>query len=492
MDWLLDRKLVIRLRSGVLRDGRQLNLALIGLIVLLAGGVGALLAFLSPVWGIAVMAAGVAGLMMLRDLRWSLFALLGIAFILPFASLPFKIGFTPTFLDLVLMALYLVWGMRLITRRQSDFVLTPVGVPVLIWIGLVLFAFVLGLRHSRPSSNDLRRFAEMVMGFGLFFVAVNCVRNMSLLRQVTAAMILAGAAESVLGIGLYVIPTTWTIRLLGSLGRLGYPTGAGIIRYIADDPERPMRAIGTSVDPNILGAVLIVVIGIAAAQVFSERPVLPRWIVAGALAAMGICLFLTYSRSSMLGAAVAMGLIALARYRRLIWVMLVAALLLLFLPQTQAYMSHFVQGVQIRDLSTLMRMGEYKDTFRLIARYPWLGVGFAGTPDIDLYVGVASVYFKLMAQMGIVGLLSFLAVMGAWAGYGLAAWRRTPANSEWSPFMLGYGAAIAGSLVAGLLDHTLLTYSHAVALLWLVLGLGATAIYMAGQDKQKIYIQSAD
>ena len=39
--------------------------------------------------------------------------------LLPFATLPFKIGFTPTFLDLVLLALYFVWIMRLATRRQG-------------------------------------------------------------------------------------------------------------------------------------------------------------------------------------------------------------------------------------------------------------------------------------------------------------------------------------------------------------------------------------
>ena len=52
---------------------------------------------------------------------------------------------------------------------------------------------------------------------------------------------------------------------------------------------------------------------------------------------------------------------------------------------------------------------------------------------------------------------------------------------RWSRFCSGYGAAIFGSLVAGFFDHTLLTYPHAVALLWFVLGMGAAAARLALQ-----------
>ncbi len=62
------------------------------------------------------------------------------------------------------------------------------------------------------------------------------------------------------------------------------------------------------------------------------------------------------------------------------------------------------------------------------------------------------------------------------------AWRRIPAGASLEPFLLGYGAAVFGSLIAGFLDHTLMTYPHAVALLWLTVGLGAAAARMALQE----------
>lgn len=483
MNRLLSEREVSRLRAFLLPGPeRRINWPLVGVMAGIALLAGALMAYLTPIGGIAVLVAGVGGLLMLRDVRWSLYALLGVICLLPFASLPFKIGFTPTFLDLVFAALYAVWGMRLITRRQDDLHLTPVGLPLLVFIVLALFSFVIGLSHSRPTANDLRTFGEVLMGIGVFFLVVNHVRDEPLLCQATAVLILAGAAEGAIGILFYLLPATWTVRLLNPLGRLGYPVGLGALRYINDDPNRPMRAIGTSVDPNILGALLIIVMAVAAVQLVAKRPVLPRIWIALSFGAMGLCLFLTYSRSSLVGVVAALGLVALLRYRRLLLVLLVIGVLLLLLPQTQAYLAHFIQGIQIEDRATLMRMGEYRDTLKLIQRYPWIGVGFVGTPDIDLYVAVAMIYLIIAAQMGIVGLISFLAVMAVFLLYLFLAWRRLPAGAPLESFLLGYGSAVFGSLIAGFLDHTLMTYPHAVALLWLTLGLGAAAARLALQN----------
>ena len=480
MDHLIGERSVARLRAFLIaEDERKVNWTIVGLLAGVALIVGALLAFLAPVGGVVVMVAGIGALLMLRDVRWGLLALLAVVCLLPFASLPFRFGFTPTFLDLVFGALYAVWGMRLITRRQDDFILTPLGLPVLIFIVLAIFSFVMGLSHSRPSANDVRTFAEVLMGFGIFFLVVNNVWQESRLRLMTAGIILLGSAEAAIGVFLYVIPTVWTVRFLSPLGRVGYPVGLGALRYINDDPSRPLRAIGTSVDPNILGAMLVIVTCIAGVQLFARRPVLPRlWLVLS-FGALSTCLFLTYSRGSLAGVVVALGMVALLKYRRLFVVLVVAGMLLLLLPQTQAYVAHFVQGIEIADRSTQMRMGEYKDAFELIQRYPWIGVGFVGTPDIDLYLGVANIYLALAGQVGIVGLTAFLLVMAVFFHYELRAWRALPADESLKPLLLGYGAAVFGSLISGFLDHTLLTHPHAVVILWLTLGLGAASARMA-------------
>ena len=47
--------------------------------------------------------------------------------------------------------------------------------------------------------------------------------------------------------------------MLDRLARFDYPGGFGALRYIEDDPSGTMRAIGTAVDPNVLGGMMIMV-----------------------------------------------------------------------------------------------------------------------------------------------------------------------------------------------------------------------------------------
>jgi hypothetical protein len=83
--------------------------------------------------------------------------------------------------------------------------------------------------------------------------------------------------------------------------------------------------------------------------------------------------------------------------------MVVAAALLLLLPQAQDYVQHFIEGLRLQDLATLMRLGEYKDALILISRHPWIGVGFVGTPEGSLYIGVSNVYLLMAEEMGLIG-----------------------------------------------------------------------------------------
>jgi polysaccharide biosynthesis protein PslJ len=296
-------------------------------------------------------------------------------------------------------------------------------------------------------------------------------------------VMLAGAAGAVIAVIFYVIPETWTIRILNALGRFNYPGGAGALRYIEDSADNPMRAIGTMVDPNVLGGFLILVTAFTLPQLVSPRPLFRRsWIVAFVGAEM-LALYLTYSRGSMAGLVAGLAVIGLLRYRKLLLAGAVAAALLIFLPQTQAYIARFVEGILLQDRATLMRLGEYKDALALIARYPWLGVGFAGSPDADLYVGVSNVYLLMAEIMGVVGVTVFLLVLAGCLRSLWVAWRRNT-DPGLEALFLGLGAAVVGGMVGGIFDHYLfnLVYPHMGVLLWTYLGLGMAATRLVGSS----------
>jgi O-antigen ligase len=245
-----------------------------------------------------------------------------------------------------------------------------------------------------------------------------------------------------------------------------------------------MRAISTSTDPNVLGGLLILITTLTAAQIFAREPLLPRPLIGAMVVVDGLCLYLTYSRGSMAGLAIGLGLLALIKYRKLIPILIVGAGLVLLLPQAQDYVQHFAEGIQLQDLATLMRLGEYKDALLLIGRHPWIGVGFAGTPETSLYIGVSNVYLLIAEEMGLIGLSVFLLIIGLYFRQVWLAWPRLQQQPGLEAILLGVSAALVGILAGGMLDHYFfnLDFPHSVSIFWLYLGLGMTTILLATES----------
>jgi len=459
-------------------------LAALALCAVLAVGVGFLLSEFGPWLAAAGTVALFVGLWLLQDIEVAFWVVIGVVCLLPFASFPFDLGFTPTFLDAALGALFMVWLLQIAGDTDEQLVTTPLGGPILAFMLVAVGSFVFGLRHVPLAlgflQTYLRRFAEMMLSVALFFLVVNVVRNQGRLRRVLLALLLGSFAAALLGVALYIVADQvspdFVIRALSALGRIGYPAGPGVLRYIRENPELPMRATSTSVDPNVLGSLLNVSIAIYVPQLFVQHPLVRRRYLIPMLGVMALCLGLTMSRGSMVGLGAALVILAALRYRKL-WILLVGALaLMLLLPQTQALVTHFLEGFTVEDLATQMRMGEYRDALKLIRRYPFLGVGFAGAPDVDIYIGVANLYLLMAEEMGLVGLTSFLVIIVTlfirfWRTRSLAA------GTKLEAYWWGLHAGLVGALTGGVFDHYFfnLDFHHSVTLFWLVVGLATAA-----------------
>ncbi|MEZ4676130.1 MAG: O-antigen ligase family protein [Caldilineaceae bacterium] len=450
---------------------RQVSILLFLLVGVLA--IALFIGIVGPLLALVTAVAIIAGTLILLDTHWGFVALAAVVYGLPFASLPFSVGFKPTFLDAALGALFFVWILKLVLGVEREFILSPLGLLVGLFMLMAIFSFAYGLTHSSANSFFIRRFAEILLGIALFFVAINTVRTVDELNWVVRWLTLAGWGCAAVAVAFYLIPEAATIWVLDRLARFDYPGGYGALRYIEDDPNGTMRAIGTAVDPNVLGGMMILMAGLLAPQLFAQERLWPRWLTALMLGTATLALYLTYSRSALLGLATSAGLLALLKYRKLIPLGVVGLLLLLFLPQTQAYMARFYEGIMGQDLATQMRFGEYKDALILINRYPLFGVGFTGVPDIDIYLGVSMLYLTIAQNMGVIGLLIFLAIMAGFFAMMFRSWRHGyPPGLE--ALLLGLVGAVAGALVSGIFDHYWfnMTYPHMTVLLWLYVGLG--------------------
>lgn len=456
-------------------------------VALVAVGLGALLGFAGPLITVGALLGLAAALWALTSLEIGLWGAIVVITLLPFGGLPFKIVFTPTFLDLALLGVVTVYVFQWMTGRRRRIVLTPAHAPIALFIVLVVFSFVAGLPNGPLTPNLLRQFGELLLGIGLTFIIVDHVDSREKLSRIVRVILICGALAAALGLVLYFLPETVSERALSALRVFNYPAG-GVLRYIEDNPASPQRAISTSVDPNVLGGLLAMIGGLLAPQVLVRQPVLgSRWLTAAAFGIVLACLLLTFSRGAMAALAVALVGIALARYRGMLWIVLAVALVIAFLPVTQDYVTHFVEGVQGQDLATQMRFGEYKDAFILIGRHPWLGVGFAGAPEIDIYLGVSSAYLLITSEMGVIGLAAFLLVMATVMGWGYGQRRAVYADPALTALWLGAHAGLAAALAVGVVDHYFfnLAFAHAGTLFWIFVGLclAATRLGAAGPGR---------
>jgi hypothetical protein len=268
------------------------------------------------------------------------------------------------------------------------------------------------------------------------------------------------------------------LNLLSGLAPLGYPT-TDVLRYVPgpnDTYTTQLRAIGTSIDPNVFGGTLMLALLLIAVQLVSPRPVIGRaWLlVLGAPALAGVLLSL--SRASWVGLAAGLLVVGLLRYRRILVLGLLGGLALLALPVGQDLVVRFVSGFSIADRATAFRVGEYANAVTLIQRYPLLGIGFGASPDIDVTAGVSSVYLLVAEQTGLLGLGFYLAAVGSVAVRGARRLGRR-VEPRLDGVVAGFTAAVCGALVAGLLDHYFANqvFPHAVALFWLYAGALASA-----------------
>ncbi|RME86137.1 MAG: hypothetical protein D6775_00880 [Caldilineae bacterium] len=453
------------------------------LLLLTASGlaVGLVVGVAGPTIALALAVSALGGWLVLRSPMWGLAGIIGVSTLLPFATMPFKIGFTPSFLDLAIFATFGVWALRYMLREETRLEMTPIGGAVLLFLGMAAFTFVMGLQHARPTSNNLRQFMEMVLSITLFFVVINVIRERNQLHFMAQLLMLCGAGAAALGILFYVLPQEATVWILNRLARVGYPGGFGALRFVNDDPNDLMRAIGTSIDPNVFGGLLILVGLFTLPQLVSDRPLFRRRWVALMILLDVIALYLTISRGSMLGFVIGMAAIGALRYRKLLALGIVAGLFFLFLPFTQDYIQHMLEGFALQDRATQMRLGEYRDALTLISRYPVLGVGFTGAPEIDLYIGVSSLYLLMAEEMGLVGVAIFLFTMALFLNALVRGLRHTRQDPVLEALMLGGLGAMVGLLAAGVFDHYLfnLTYPHMTSLLWIFVGLCMVAIGFA-------------
>lgn len=453
----------------------------------MVGGVGgvAAVALPNPLIGVGAAVGAVIGVLMLGSPLFTLATVEVVACLLPFGTIPLKLGLTFTMLEASLLVLFGVWLVQIAVRApgQTSLVAWPFSWAVWLFVGLTLFTFGLGWDTSHDEQT-IHNFAKLLLAVLSFVVVINLVRSQVALERLLRVLILAGSGAALLAVVLYRLPFSLQERLLLTLRPIGYPVDR-VLRFVEDDMQKPQRATGTSVDPNSFAGMLVLIFALIFAQLISPSPLFRRWKLALMLLVTGLAMFLTYSRAAILLGVVAIILfLALVKYRR-IWLYLIPATLGsgLILRQTPLW-DRFAGGFALSDPATIMRLNEYKNALDIVQHYPWFGVGFGHAPVIDLTTGVSSVYLSIAERMGLVGLAGYMLVLLLFFGYVISSAAHLK-NLRQTAILLGFAAGLAGALATGSLDYYFfdIRFPHMAALFWLTMGLAVAQVKIARSDE---------
>lgn len=441
--------------------------------------VGLVIGGVSPLIGAGLVLVAVAGGAILVNDEAALLAVVLTVTLLPFAVVPVHIGLSPTFLDLLCLVLLVRWLGRRVHPLFPGAPTTPVDALVWLWLGVAVVALLAASGRTPLTADTLHYFVKVALATLVFFFVVDVARTRAKVQRLYAAFCGGSALAALIGLVLYFLRASAATRLLNLLGVLQYPTGPDVLRYRVDFNQAE-RAIATSVDPNVLGGLLMLALVLTLAQLAARKPFMARKLSAALTAPMLCCLLLTYSRSAWLGVLAASALLGVLRYRKLLVIGFVILLLFLQLPVSQRFTRQLISGLQAQDQAAAMRLGEASDALRLIGTYPAIGVGFGSAPDNNLYVGVSNIYLLMAEEMGLAGLALFGAIILVFFGWQLYTLPRIldPPSYETALALL---AALFAALAAGMLDRYFFSYQSDIALLWFLFGLSAAAARVGRQ-----------
>ena len=462
--------------------------AVLVLAAILAGGLtGLALLRLGPLPALVLVALPAAAVLFLRSVWVSFAAVIGVMCLLPYAVIPFSTpAGTPALIEIAVFAsLAVTLAVTLCDRRVA----IPTGPIPAVWAGLVGvtgFAFVLGYGRGY-TPQTMHDFVKFLLAVGTFVLVLVLVRKVSDAVLALRLMLVGMLAAASLALLLYAGGPAVTERALTRLVPYGYP-GSRIVRYIEDDPARPMRAVGTGVDPNSFGGLIMAGVILSAGQFLGRQPVVSRWFSGSALALCSLAMLLTYSRGAWIGAAAGIGLILLFRRRSLLPVFGLMGVTAVVFGLGAGFIDRLWQGFTLQDPATRLRLQEYQNAWDIIRRHPWFGVGFGDAGSIDLQEGVSSTYLTVASIGGLVTLAVFLLTVGCILIAGLRRLVSKPVTPT-SDLLLTVTAAFAGMLVIGLVDHYFfnIQFAHMAALFWITAGL-IVALARISVDNESVKI----
>ncbi len=382
----------------------------------------------------------------------ALFSIYAIAFFLPVSK-----GAIESF-SILAIVVYLVKKFSAL----EDLPKSPLNFGIFAYLLVCVFSIFFSANMGISSRTF---FAKTLQDVAFFFVVFETLNEKKKIRNVLNVLFLSSL-------------------VLGIDGIYQYFTRQDFLRH------RPVifieRIYASFATPNAFGCYLAMVIPFLIARFFSKlRLKASRFIYFALFILLFVCLLLTISRGAWLAYLTSVLFMS-------IWVRALAVFLLvlgIFVLATYVFYPPLLKERLAKffffsDTIDLDRKFIWQAGWKMFVSRPWIGLGL-GTFMFNFKKFIAedykftasyahNCYLQMASELGVIGLLAFLSILGLFFYQGIKALNKGERNFYWY-ILLASQAAIFGYCVQMGVDTTLYTLDLGM-LFWLVLGMGTAAI----------------
>jgi len=332
-------------------------------------------------------------------------------------------------------------------------------------IGIFLGLAAFSISQATEPGISWYRFIKLAEGIGLLIYIRSRAFNIVSSSQMLVAVAAGGFIQALLGIAQFVKRGDLGLQVLGE--SVLNTDMRGVAVFFNSDHVKVLRSYGTTPHPNILATYLLV--ALSSLYMLWHQGFRHFWWHA-VYAVVLTAFFLTFSRTIILvWAILAVWLLwkqNIPKIRPIIITTVIVGLLLTGILWKDV-MGRFT--IAQSDEAIALRTYYNSQALQTKSGLNWFGVGIgnfvpwlmANQPRLvpALYQPVHNIYLLVYAEIGILGLLAFLGLIG-WVAYNF--FRRTPPTLE-----RNLGLLIAGGfLFIGLFDHFFWTLQQGILLWW--------------------------
>lgn len=407
----------------------------------------------------------------------------------PFIYLQLFIGrdINIPYVDLLAVFVFLAWalrslllpphgGLRFVKEIGKGAKFSWENFPGFLFFLLFILASLLSLVNTDNFLFSLKYVLRPLSFFYLMFVVLpyNVINSKKVLVNVFWSLFSVGIFVALMGL--------WSVL---------FPAGTGLFRRALPLPIFGISVLGTN--HNLIAEVLISVIPIGFILIWETRDILIRKFLIIGVLLMSVVNLLTFSRTGWIALAFELLVLVLVKYRKSIRSLFELGLVIFLILSPLVLYGYIFMTSEIVRSSNLNRLALTKIALETFVKYPIVGAG-AGTfveqvardrwyvVDFGNPSEAHGVVQKLLAETGLLGFLTFFAMLGYIIWRLIRAYRNSEKDSSYKYILLALILSSGGSIIFQLFNT-----SYFVSKLWLPLGVALAAARLAenhvGADK---------